>query len=76
MPYDPQGVKLAGQWSDALIAFARTGSPGTHVAAWPAFDVPRRATMAFDRQSGVIDDPDAELRAGWTDMPMAGTVFG
>lgn len=37
---------------DAFVRFARTGSPG-----WPAYDFRRRATMVFDRQSRVVNDP-------------------
>jgi len=53
---DPQVV--ADQMSDAWLAFARTGDPG-----WPAYDASRRATMMFNVESGVQDDPLPEIRA-------------
>ena len=53
---DPQVV--ADQMSDAWLAFARTGDPG-----WPAYDTARRATMMFNVESGVEDDPLPEVRA-------------
>jgi para-nitrobenzyl esterase len=53
---DPQAV--ADQMSDAWLAFARTGDPG-----WPAYDADRRATMLFNVDSRVDDDPLPEVRA-------------
>lgn len=38
----------------AFVAFARTGDPG---AGWPRYDLQRRATMIFDTESQVKDDP-------------------
>ena len=73
---DPEGVMLADRLSKALIDFATTGQPGTADAPWPPFDSPKRATMIFDWQIGVTNDPDAEIRSFWANMPMADTVFG
>jgi para-nitrobenzyl esterase len=52
----PQAV--AEQMSEAWLAFARTGDPG-----WPAYEADRRATMLFDVESRVEDDPLPEIRA-------------
>ncbi|MBB4153387.1 para-nitrobenzyl esterase [Sphingomonas jinjuensis] len=38
----------------AFVSFARTGDPG---AAWPRYDLDRRATMVFDVRTHVEDDP-------------------
>jgi para-nitrobenzyl esterase len=38
----------------AFVAFARTGDPGP---GWPRYDLQRRATMIFDTESQVKDDP-------------------
>jgi len=48
---------LADQMSEAWLNFARTGDPG-----WPAYDATRRATMVFDLESRVVDDPTSEVR--------------
>ena len=73
---DLEGTRLAEHLSQALVNFARTGRPEESAAAWPKFEPQRRTTMIFDRQSGAVNHPDAELRAFWADMPMATTVFG
>jgi para-nitrobenzyl esterase len=54
---------LADQMSDAWIAFARTGDPNTPaLPAWPAYDASRRATMVFNLESRVVDDPYPAVR--------------
>ncbi len=53
----PQPEALARQMSDAWLAFARTGNPN-----WPPYTPGRRATMLFDVESRVVDDPNAEVR--------------
>jgi para-nitrobenzyl esterase len=52
-----QPEALARQMSDAWLAFARTGNPN-----WPPYTPGRRATMLFDVESRVVDDPNAEVR--------------
>ncbi|HEX7303736.1 carboxylesterase/lipase family protein [Lentzea sp.] len=54
-------ASLAAQVHDSWVRFARTGDPG-----WPRHTADRCATMRFDVDGGVVDDPrGAELRA-WT----------
>ena len=54
---------LADQMSSAWLAFARTGDPNADgVPVWPAYDAETRATMMFDLESGVVNDPGAEVR--------------
>jgi para-nitrobenzyl esterase len=58
---DPQ--VLAEQMSEAWLAFARTGNPSTPALPdWPAYDAQTRATMVFDRESQVVNDPYAGVR--------------
>jgi para-nitrobenzyl esterase len=54
----PEAQKIADQMSDAWLAFARSGNPG-----WPAYDAKTRATMIFDVESKVVNDPNPEDRA-------------
>jgi para-nitrobenzyl esterase len=44
--------------SDAFLRFARTGDPsGGSLGAWPRYDLSKRATMIFDADSRVENDP-------------------
>ena len=52
--------ELADRMHAAWIAFARTGDPG-----WPSYDRRRRATMRFDLDSRVVDDPRPATRKLW-----------
>ena len=58
---DPQ--VLADQMSEAWLAFARTGNPNTpSLPDWPAYDAETRATMMFNLESRVENDPMPEVR--------------
>ncbi len=59
----PEGPALAGRVSDAWLAFARTGNPSIDaLPAWRAFDAASRATMVFDNQSVLVNDPIRQER--------------
>jgi para-nitrobenzyl esterase len=58
---EPQ--RLADQMSEAWLAFARTGDPATPALPdWPAYDAGRRATMVFNLESRVVEDPYSGIR--------------
>ena len=62
----PEAPALAGRVSEAWLAFARRGRPNhAGLPAWPAYDTARRATMLFDVDCRVADDPDADERRAW-----------
>ena len=62
----PPPQALADRVANTWIAFARTGDPNNpSIPAWPAYTPHRRATMVFDLDCRVIDDPDAEGREAW-----------
>lgn len=49
---------LADKISDAWIAFARSGKPATtKLPVWTPYTARQRATMVFNDQSDVLDDP-------------------
>jgi predicted amidophosphoribosyltransferase len=51
---------------DAWLAFARTGNPAhAGIGEWPAYDTTRRATMVFDRETRLVEDPLGSERAVW-----------
>jgi para-nitrobenzyl esterase len=55
--------EMAKQFSDAWVAFARTGKPDApSIPHWPAYDATTRATMVFNLPSKVVNDPNAEIR--------------
>jgi para-nitrobenzyl esterase len=59
----PEPQRVADLMSAAWIAFARTGNPNTAaLPQWPAYDLNRRATMIFNVNSRVQDDPYSEIR--------------
>ena len=54
----------------ALLAFARTGDPNyPDLARWEPYTVPRRATMVFDAESRLEDDPRAAERRLFAKVP-------
>jgi len=61
----PRAQALAARMSAAWVSFAATGDPNAAAAGlpdWPAYDAKRRATMIFDDESRVADDPTREER--------------
>ena len=61
---------LAEKTLAAWVAFARTGNPSNSTTGeWPAYTLERRATMVFDKECGVVDDPRSEFRRRVTSLP-------
>lgn len=56
----PERQGIADSMHRAWIAFARVGDPG-----WPRYDETRRATMRFDVEPEVLDDPEPVQRRAW-----------
>jgi len=62
----PESKALGANMSDAWIAFARTGNPNHDgLPHWPAYDPTDRATMMFDIQCEVENDPHGAARRLW-----------
>lgn len=62
----PGAKAVEDAMSDAWIAFARTGHPNhSGMPAWPTYDAQQRATMVFNSQSKVVNDPRAPERKVW-----------
>jgi para-nitrobenzyl esterase len=56
-------------WSD-WIAFARTGNPNTpELPEWPPYSETERATMVFDLEPVVANDPKEEIRLLMPPLP-------
>jgi para-nitrobenzyl esterase len=53
-----EAQKVSIAMSDAFLRFARTGDPsGGPLGSWPRYDLGKRATMLFDADSRVENDP-------------------
>ena len=62
---------LWDQFAAAWVSFAISGNPNNpKIPKWPAYDAVSRATMIFDTQIRVENDPRSEIRKFWRDMPM------
>lgn len=65
---DPVAHKLAEQWSNTLIAFARNGDPNwAGLPNWSRYTEGNRSCMVLDETSRIEDDPDATHRKLWGD---------
>jgi para-nitrobenzyl esterase len=60
---DPDAARMAKQFAGAWVAFARNGKPDCpEIPNWAAYDASKRATMVFDLESRVVNDPNSEVR--------------
>ncbi|MDE0975637.1 MAG: carboxylesterase family protein [Arenicellales bacterium] len=67
-PKDPVVRRLAQQWSNTVLAFARTGDPnGAGLPHWPPYSADQREVMIMDAESRIEQDPDNQLRKRWGD---------
>ncbi len=56
--------QMAELMAPSWLAFARSGDPATPaLPSWPAYDAEARATMVFDLEPRVENDPLSEIRA-------------
>jgi len=63
---------LAEKVSSAWAAFARTGNPNSPgLPHWPAYDTKSRATMIFNDECKVVDDPGRDERLAMIALPTA-----
>jgi para-nitrobenzyl esterase len=59
----PERYALADKMSDAWVAFARTGNPNhSGLPNWRPFDANQRATMIFNTECKLVNDPYREER--------------
>jgi para-nitrobenzyl esterase len=68
---------LWNNFAATWVAFAKTGNPNNpKIPAWPAYDTAKRATMIFDNDTRVENDPRGEIRKFWDQMPLPTTPLG
>ena len=63
-PGDRAQQAMSDRVMDAFVRFARTGNPG-----WPAYELSRRQTMIFDRESRVASNPRQWERERFARIP-------
>jgi para-nitrobenzyl esterase len=62
----PLEKALWQRFASSWVSLARTGDPN-----WPAYDSDKRATMVFNTETRVENDPRSEIRSFWQEMPAA-----
>jgi para-nitrobenzyl esterase len=68
---------LSDKMSAAWAAFARTGNPNAKgLPRWAAFTADQRATMIFNDECKLVDDPFKEERLAIASLPPAGPGRG
>ncbi len=68
---DEGSEQLAREMSGRWAAFARTGSPDVAgLPRWTPFDAEARPTMEIDQGWTMVDDPLADDRQVWNDIPL------
>jgi para-nitrobenzyl esterase len=66
----PDSLRLADELASCWVAFAASGDPNNkHIPHWPSYDVPDRATLVFDRETSVENDPRGAFREFWAKEP-------
>ena len=62
--------RVSSTMQRALLAFARTGDPNyAEMPRWEPYTLPRRATMVFDVESRLADDPRGAERRLFAKVP-------
>jgi para-nitrobenzyl esterase len=61
------GRLMAKRLASTFVAFAKTGKPDNdQIPHWPAYDATTRATMIFDVNTRVVNDPRSAIRKYWS----------
>ena len=66
-----QQMALWKKFASGWAALAKTGDPNcSELPHWAPYDTAARATMVFDNDPRVENDPRAEIRKFWAQMPL------
>jgi para-nitrobenzyl esterase len=67
---DAAAQKVADRMSDAFIAFARGGDPNNaQLPQWRPYELSSRATMLFDVEPKLVEDPRGGERRLFAQVP-------
>ena len=73
---DPSVQRLALDWSNTILQFARTGNPnGAGLPAWPEYTAETREVLILDADPRVEAMPMAADRARWGDTQSSAADF-
>jgi para-nitrobenzyl esterase len=71
---NPESRMMADKAASVWLAFARTGDPNcAAIPHWPAYDATTRATLIFDKNTRVENDPLHDFRTLWKEIGVSGT---
>ncbi|HMD50674.1 MAG TPA: carboxylesterase family protein [Bryobacteraceae bacterium] len=63
---------LWSRFANTWVSMAKNANPNnSKIPNWPGYDAQTRATMIFDKEVRVENDPRSEIRKFWADMPNA-----
>jgi para-nitrobenzyl esterase len=63
---------LWSRFANSWVSMAKNANPNnSKIPTWPPYDAQTRATMIFDKEVRVENDPRSEIRKFWADMPTA-----
>ncbi|HUA32114.1 MAG TPA: carboxylesterase/lipase family protein [Candidatus Binataceae bacterium] len=63
----PDRYTLSDRMMRTWLQFARSGNPNNAaIPEWPTYSPERRATMIFDRECGIQNDPYGKERQAWS----------
>lgn len=66
----PQEKALWQRFAAAWVSLAKTADPNNpKVPHWAPYDATQRATMIFDNEIRLENDPRGDIRKFWADMP-------
>ncbi|WP_340646994.1 carboxylesterase/lipase family protein [Phenylobacterium sp.] len=66
----PAAQSVADKMSEAFIALAKTGDPNNAaLPTWTPYELTQRATMAFDAETRLVDDPRGAERRLFAKVP-------
>ena len=61
---------LWARFASGWVSFAKNADPNNvQIPKWPTYDESKRATMIFDSEIRVENDPRGEIRKFWQEMP-------
>jgi para-nitrobenzyl esterase len=72
----PDARPLAEKMSATWAAFARSGNPdNSRLPKWPKYSLDEQATMIFDKECRVENDPYSDRRLVWSGIPTGEELF-